>query len=81
MAEREVTVNDVKAVKPEVTDAEPPVEPLVEPLAEPPTNEQTSEPLDLIESPKARTKLRIYAILISLYVNYSSLTLSKSPIT
>jgi hypothetical protein len=28
------------------------------------------KPLDLIESPKVRTKLRLYAILLALYVTY-----------
>lgn len=32
----------------------------------------TIEPLDLIESPKVRTKLRLYAILFALYVRSTS---------
>jgi hypothetical protein len=33
-------------------------------------NEPTIEPLDQLEDPKVRIKLRIYAILVALYVHY-----------
>jgi hypothetical protein len=47
------------------------------PPAELPPNKHTIEPLDLIENPKVRTKLRIYSILVSLYVHYPVLALSE----
>ena len=54
-------MDNITAVKPALADAGSP--------AEPSSNEHTIEPLDLVENPKARTKLRIYAILVSLYVH------------
>ncbi|TVY13606.1 MFS-type transporter [Lachnellula arida] len=56
-----------------ITASEPPVEltgPSAKPLAAevPPDNTIPIEPLDLIESPKVRTKLRLYAILSALYL-------------
>ena len=32
-------------------------------------NQPTIEPLDLVQEPKVRTKLRIYSILLALYVH------------
>ena len=39
-----------------------------------PTNERPIEPLDLQEPPVVRKKLRIYAILVALYVYYPNST-------
>lgn len=63
MAEhKRASTDDITTIKPTVPDAGTPA------TAELPPNEQTIEPLDLIEAPKVRTKLRIYAILIALYI-------------
>ena len=65
MAEqKQVTMDNIMPLKPATAEAGP--------AAEPPPSEQehTIEPLDLIEEPKVRTKLRIYAILAALYVHY-----------
>ena len=35
----------------------------------PPDTQPTIEPLDLVQEPKVRTKLRIYSILVALYVH------------
>ena len=56
-----MTMDNITPLKPAMADAGPP--------AELPPNEHTIEPLDLIEEPKVRTKLRIYAILAALYVH------------
>lgn len=56
-------MDDITTIKPTAPDAETPA------MAELPPNEQPIEPLDLIEAPKVRTRLRIYAILLALYVN------------
>ena len=56
-----MTMDNITPLKPAMADAGPP--------AEPSPNEHTIEPLDLIEEPKVRTKLRIYAILAALYVH------------
>ena len=64
-----MTMDNITALKPEVADAGNP--------AELSPNEPTIEPLDLVEHPKVRTKLRIYAILVSLYVNYPIQALSE----
>ncbi len=53
-------MNDTTVLQPAMADAELPAEPTPE--------ERTIEPLDLIEEPKVRTKLRIYTILAALYV-------------
>lgn len=45
--------------------------------AELPPNEHTIEPLDILEDPKVRAKLRIYAILVALYVHYPVLPLNE----
>ncbi|KAL9062375.1 MAG: hypothetical protein Q9157_008976 [Trypethelium eluteriae] len=55
-----MSTDNITTLKPATPDAEPP--------AEVPTNERTIEPLDLIEEPKVRTRLRIYAILAALYL-------------
>jgi hypothetical protein len=62
MAEQEqVTIMDnITAVQPAMLDAGPSEEIL--------PNDPTIEPLDEVEDPKVRTKLRIYAILVALYV-------------
>lgn len=59
---KRVTMDNITALKPAMADVGPP--------AELPSNEHTIEPLDLLEDPKVRTKLRIYAILVALYVHY-----------
>lgn len=41
-------------------------------LAKLPPNGQTIEPLDLVEEPEVRSKIRLYAILAALYVYYLS---------
>ena len=55
-----------------ITASEPPMVhagfPAELPAAEVPPSDIPIEPLDLIESPKVRTKLRLYAILLALYV-------------
>ncbi|KAK3169355.1 hypothetical protein OEA41_008738 [Lepraria neglecta] len=53
-------MDNITALKPATADAGPPVE--LSP------DEHTIEPLDLLEDPKVRTKLRIYAILVALYL-------------
>jgi hypothetical protein len=60
--QKQVTMDTITALKPVSRDAGPP--------AELPLNEPTTEPLDLLEDTKVRTKLRIYAILVALYVHY-----------
>ena len=63
------TDENITTLKPAVTDAGPPTEL--------PANEPPIEPLDLLEAPKVRTKLRIYSILVALYVSYPILTLDQ----
>lgn len=71
MAEQNrASTDNITAIKPTTPDAGTPA------TAELPPNEQTVEPLDLIEAPKVRTKLRIYAILVALYVHLSSSVLT-----
>lgn len=53
-------MDNITALKPAIPDAGPP--------AELPPNGHTIEPLDLHEDQKVRTKLRLYAILIALYL-------------
>lgn len=53
-------MDNITALKPAIPDARPP--------AELPPNSHTIEPLDLHEDQKVRTKLRLYAILIALYL-------------
>ena len=54
-----------------ITSATPDAGPLAQPPTnnEPLTNEHTVEPLDELEAPNVRTKLRIYTILVALYVH------------
>ncbi|XDG02362.1 hypothetical protein ABKA04_001977 [Annulohypoxylon sp. FPYF3050] len=65
-------MDDITTPKPELVGAEPPAAPVK--LAETPPeaakapNDQAIEPLDVLESPPIRTKLRIYSILTSLYL-------------
>ena len=66
-----MTMDDITALEPAVVDAGTPTP------AGPSPNEHTVEPLDLIEHPKVRTKLRVYAILVALYVHYSIPALSE----
>jgi hypothetical protein len=49
--------------------SEPPTVPAGLP-ADPPATDAPIVPLDLEESPKVRTKLRLYTILSALYVTY-----------
>lgn len=71
MAEqKQMTMDNITPHNPAVADTGPP--------AELPPNEHPIEPLDLIEEPKVRTKLRIYAILAALYVHYPILAFSAS---
>ncbi|KAI2466040.1 MFS drug transporter [Annulohypoxylon bovei var. microspora] len=56
-------MDDITAPKPNTVDAEPPSTP-----AERPPDDPAIEPLDILEAPKVRTKLRIYSILVSLYL-------------
>ena len=70
MAEQErVTTDNIMVVKPDVADSGP--------LADPSANEHTLEPLDVEEATKARTKLRLYAILTALYVCKPMIALSE----
>ncbi len=67
MADQEqVSMDNITALAPDNSDAmpEPPL------LVELPPNKQTIEPLDVLEAPNApgRSKLRLFAILVSLYV-------------
>ena len=55
-------MDNISALKPAVADTGTP--------AELSPDEHTIEPLNLIQHPKVRTKLRIYAILVALYVHY-----------
>ncbi|KAI1411476.1 MFS drug transporter [Hypoxylon sp. FL1857] len=61
MAEqKQITMDTIEVLKPPVADAGPPGNtPLVEPI---------TEPLDVLETPKVRTRLRIYTILSALYL-------------
>ena len=69
-------MDNITALKPAMEDvglaanAEPPVKL--------PTNEHTIEPLDLQEPPIIRKKLRIYAILVALYVHYPILASART---
>lgn len=67
--QKQGTMGNITALKPAMADAGPP--------AELPPNESTIEPLDLLEEPKVRTKLRIYAILVALYVHCPVLALGE----
>ena len=70
MAEQtQVTMDNITALKPAMADAEP--------AADIPPIEQIIEPLDIVEEPKVRTKLRIYSILVALYARYSVLAISE----
>lgn len=55
-------MDNITALKPATPDAAPPAE-----LA---SDEPAIKPLDVLEVPKVRTKLRIYTILAALYVHY-----------
>jgi hypothetical protein len=57
-------MDNITALTPGMVDAGPGPRP----LAELPPNEQTIEPLDVLEDEPVRSKLRLYAILVSLYV-------------
>lgn len=58
-----MTTDDITVVESAIAGAGPPPTDL-------PHNEPIIEPLDLLENPNARTKLRLYAILVALYVHY-----------
>jgi hypothetical protein len=64
-----------------ITASEPPLVhaafPAEIPAAETPPIDIPIESLDLIESPKVRTKLRLYAILSALYVAYPTLVVNE----
>lgn len=66
-----------------ITASEPPLVhagfPAELPAAEVPPSDIPIEPLDLIESPKVRTKLRLYAILSALFVAYPTLAFNQDP--
>lgn len=65
MAEAEQLATDgIAALKPAIADTGT--------TAEAPRNDHTIEPLDLSENPRIHTKLRIYAILLALYVGQLS---------
>ena len=56
-------MDDITAVKPAAM-------PDAGPASELPTNDKPAiEPLDVVQEPKVRTKLRIYSILVALYVH------------
>ena len=56
------TRDNITAVGPALADAGSP--------AELPSNERTVEQFETFNDPKVRTKLRLYAILVALYVQY-----------
>ena len=49
------------------------------PQAKLPTDEHTIEPVDLLEPPVVRKRLRIYAILVALYV-YDPIQPQREPV-
>jgi hypothetical protein len=59
-------MDNITAVNPATTDAGPPEEFL--------SNEPTIERLDQVEDPEVRTKMRIDAILVALYVHCTAPT-------
>jgi hypothetical protein len=73
MAEQKrVTMDNITPLKPPMADSGTP--------AELPPNERTIEPIELLkplEDPTVRTKLRLYAILVALYVHHPILALSE----
>jgi hypothetical protein len=64
--EKQVTIDNITALEPAMADEFP---------SSP--DENTIEPLDLLEAPNVRTKLRTFAILIPLYVHCSILALGE----
>ena len=64
--QKRVSMDNITALAPGIVDAVPGPQP----LAKLPPNEQTIEPLDALEVPNepARSKMRLSAILVSLYV-------------
>ena len=87
----QVTTDNVTTLEHAITNARPPVEQetadnitVLEPTiahaglsSELPPTQPSVEPLDELENPKVRTKLRIYAILVALYVHYPLLVFSE----
>ena len=69
-------MDDITVIKPAFEDVGGAAN--AEPPAKLPTDEHTIEPLDLQEPPIVRKKLRIYAILVALYVSYPNLSLSEN---
>lgn len=65
-------MDNITALKPAIPDARPP--------AELPPNSHTIEPLDLHQDQKVRTKLRLYAILIALYVPRPVFSPRRAPV-
>lgn len=58
--QKRASVDNITGLEPATAEAGPP--------PKPPCSEQTIEPLDSSEDPLVRTKLRIYVILLALYV-------------
>ena len=69
-------MDDITTLKPAIENVG--IEANAGPPAKLPTNEHTIEPLGLQEPPIVRNKLRIYAILVALYVNYPNLTSART---
>ena len=65
-------MENITALKPAIEDVG--ITTNAAPPAKLPTNEHAIEPVDLQEPPIVRKKLRIYAILVALYVNYPNST-------
>ena len=68
-------MDNITALKPAIEHVGPAA--TAGPQAKLPTNEHTIEPVDLQEPPIVRKKLRIYAILVALYVHYPNLTSAR----
>jgi hypothetical protein len=66
-----VTMDNITVLTPATADAGPPADcpPIVPAI--------TIEPLDSVEVPKVRTQLRIYTILVALYVHYPVLAVRE----
>lgn len=69
-------MDDITVIKPAIEDVG--IAANAESPAKLPTDEHTIEPLDLQEPPIVRKKLRIYAILVALYVHYPKLASARN---
>ena len=69
-----MTMDTITASEPQVVLAGSSAELLA---AEVPPSDNPIEPLNLIDNPKVRTKLRLYAILSALYVAYPALVFGE----